>query len=150
LMLFHDSRGSARVTREGELVLLEDQDRSLWDVSEMAEGRRMLERALGLRRPGPYQVQAAIAELHTHAVTDWPQISLLYDRLLAAVLSPVVELNRAVAVAFAYGFEQGLELLDAISGIDDYPLLHAARGDLLRRIERPADAASAYRTALSL
>src|SRR5262249_37917829 len=118
--------------------------------SAMAEGRRVLERALGLRRPGPYQVQAAIAELHTHEVTDWAQISLLYDRLLADVPSPVVELNRAVAVAFADGFEQGLELLDAISGLDAYRLLHAARGDLLRRIERPGDAASAYRTALRL
>jgi len=150
LMLFHDSRSEARVTGDGELVLLEDQDRSLWDEDEIAEGRRVLERALQLRRSGPYQVQAAIAELHTHVITDWSQISLLYTRLLADVPSPVVALNRAVAVAFADGFDHGLELLDAIEGLDEYHLFHAARGDLLRRLERRADATRAYRTALTL
>jgi RNA polymerase sigma-70 factor, ECF subfamily len=150
LMLFHDSRSAARVTPAGELVLLEDQDRSLWDETEVAEGRRVLERALALRQPGPYQVQAAIAELHTHEITDWDQISLLYDRLLADVPSPVVELNRAVAVAFAHGFKHGLALLDAISGLDDYHLFHSARGDLLRRLERSDDAARAYSAALAL
>ncbi|TML71726.1 MAG: RNA polymerase sigma factor [Actinobacteria bacterium] len=150
LMLFHDSRSSARVTADGELVLLEDQDRSLWDGAKIAEGRRVLERALTLRRPGPYQVQAAIAELHTHDVTDWTQISLLYGRLLADVPSPVVELNRAVAVAFADTLEHGLDLLDEISGLGDYHLYHAARGDLLRRLDRREDAACAYRTAITL
>ena len=100
------------MTPDGELVLLEDQDRVLWDQAAIDEGRRVLGRALALRRPGPYQVQAAIAELHTHDDTDWAQISLLYGRLLDYVPSPVVELNRAVAVSFADGPERGLELLD--------------------------------------
>ncbi len=150
LMLIHDSRSAARVTEDGALVLLEDQDRSLWNDAEIAEGRRVLERALTLRQPGPYQVQAAIAELHTHEVTDWAQIALLYERLLADVPSPVVQLNRAVAVAFADGLDRGLELLESISGLDDYHLFHAARGDLLRRLERPGDAAAAYRSAIAL
>ena len=150
LMLFHDSRRDARVTPDGELVLLEDQDRSLWDEAQIAEGRRVLARAITLRRAGPYQVQAAIAELHTHTGTDWAQISLLYGRLLADVPSPVVELNRAVAVAFADTLERGLDLVDAISGLEDYHLFHAARADLLRRLERNDEAARAYGTALTL
>jgi RNA polymerase sigma-70 factor (ECF subfamily) len=150
LMLFHDSRRHARVTPTGELVLLADQDRSLWDDAEIDEGRRVLGRALTRRRPGPYQVQAAIAELHTGDVTDWDQIALLYERLLAYVPSPVVELNHAVAVSFADGPERGLELLDAISGLADYHLFHATRADFLRRLERHADAARAYGAALEL
>ena len=150
LMLLHDSRRDARVTASGELVLLHDQDRSLWDEAEIAEGRRVLERALALRRPGPYQLQAAIADLHTQPVTDWPQIARLYERLLAHAPSPVVELNHAVAVAFAEGEDRGLELIDAIPGLDGYHLLHAARADLLRRLGRDEDAAAAYRTALAL
>ena len=150
LMLFHDSRRHARVTAAGELVLLDDQDRSLWDESEIDEGRHVLDRALALRRPGPYQVQAAIAELHTQDTTDWAQIARLYERLLAYVASPVVELNHAVAVAFANSPERGLELLDSILGLEEYHLFHAARADLLRRLGRAADAADAYRAALTL
>lgn len=150
LMLFHDSRRHARVTATGELVLLDAQDRSLWDEGEIDEGRRMLGRALALRRAGQYQVQAAIAELHTQPATDWGQIAQLYERLLACVPSPVVELNHAVAVAFADGPERGLELLDSISGLGEYHLFHAARADLLRQLERNADATDAYRAALAL
>ena len=150
LMLFHDSRRDARVTAGGELVLLDDQDRSLWDENAIAEGRRVLGRALALRRPGPYQVQAAIAELHTADSTEWDQIAALYERLLAYTPSPVVELNRAVAVAFAEGPERGLTLLDGISGLESYHLYHSARADLLRRLERYDEAASAYSAALVL
>jgi RNA polymerase sigma-70 factor (ECF subfamily) len=150
LMLFHDSRRDARVSAAGELVLLDDQDRELWHEEDIAEGRRVLERALALRRPGPYQVQAAIAELHTHEETDWAQIALLYGRLLDFTPSPVVALNRAVAVAFADGPEHGLVLLDAITGLDEYHLLHSSRADLLRRLERHEEAARAYRSALDL
>ena len=110
----------------------------------------MLGRALTLRRAGPYQVQAAIAELHTQGTTDWGQIAQLYERLLAYVPSPVVELNHAVAVAFTDGPGRGLELLDAISGLEEYHLFHAARADLLRRLEKNADAADAYTAALGL
>jgi len=150
LMLFHDSRRDARVDERGELVLLEEQDRSLWDGREIAEGRRMLERAIALRRPGPYQVQAAIAELHTRETTDWEQIALLYGRLASDVPSPVVELNRAVAVSFAEDPERGLELLERIQGLGRYHLFHAVRADLLRRLGRPEAAATAYTTALAL
>jgi RNA polymerase sigma-70 factor (ECF subfamily) len=150
LMLLHDSRRLARVDAAGELVLLERQDRSLWDRDRIEEGRRVLDRALTLRRPGQYQIQAAIAELHTHDETDWEQIALLFDRLLDLVPSPVVELNRAVAVAFADGPEHGLELLDAITGLGDYHLFHSARADLLRRLERSSEAALAYGRALEL
>jgi RNA polymerase sigma-70 factor (ECF subfamily) len=150
LMLFHDSRRDARVSVGGELVLLDDQDRELWHEEDIEEGRRVLGRALALRRPGPYQVQAAIAELHTHPETDWAQIALLYERLLDFTPSPVVALNRAVAVAFADGPEHGLQLLDAITGLDEYHLFHASRADLLRRLEHHEDAARAYRAALEL
>jgi len=150
LMLFHDSRRDARVTESGDLVLLDDQDRALWHDEEIEEGRRVLGRALALRRPGPYQAQAAIAELHTHEETDWAQIALLYERLLDYTASPVVALNRAVAVSFAEGPEQALELLDAIAGLDEYHLFHATRADLLRRLERWDDAATAYESALAL
>jgi RNA polymerase sigma-70 factor (ECF subfamily) len=149
-MLFHDSRRDARTTDDGELVLLEEQDRALWHHAEIAEGRRVLERALAGGRPGVYQLQAAIAELHTHAATDWQQIALLYEALLARTPSPVVALNRAVAVALSEGPEAGLLLLDEITGLDEYHLFYSARADLLRRAGRREEAAAAYRSALEL
>jgi RNA polymerase sigma-70 factor, ECF subfamily len=152
LMLLHDSRRDARLAADGSLVLLEDQDRTLWDQARIAEGLRVLDRALALRRPGPYQLQAAIAALHARAAqpddTDWAEIALLYGRLAALRPSPVVELNRAVAVAMAHGLEHGLELLDGLE-IPGYHLLHAARADLLRRLDRREEAAAAYRAALA-
>jgi RNA polymerase sigma-70 factor (ECF subfamily) len=150
LVLLQDARRDARVSADGRLVLLEDQDRTLWDHDEIAQGRLALERALVLRMPGPYQLQAAIAALHAEEETDWREIALLYSRLLDFVPSPVVELNRAVAVAMAHGAEEGLALTDAIEGLDDYYLLHAARADLLRRLERHDAAAEAYDRALHL
>jgi RNA polymerase sigma-70 factor, ECF subfamily len=150
LMLLHDARREARLDSEGGLVLLADQDRSLWDRARVDEGRRVLDRALRLRRPGPYQVQAAIASLHFNDETDWLEIEALYARLAALTPSPVVELNRAVAVAMAEGPEQGLELIDRIVGLDDYRHLHSARADLLRRLGRADEAADAYRRALDL
>jgi RNA polymerase sigma-70 factor (ECF subfamily) len=147
LMLLHDAR---RRARHGEqLVLLEDQDRSLWDSGRIEEGRRLLDRALRLRRPGPYQLQAAIASLHLEDETDWPQIVALYGELLARRPSPVVELNRAVAVAMADGPEAGLVLIDGID-LPRYHLLHAARADLLRRLGRNQEAAAEYELALGL
>jgi RNA polymerase sigma-70 factor (ECF subfamily) len=150
LMLFHDSRRDARLSAEGELVLLDEQDRDLWDTGEIREGRGLLARALELRRAGPYQLQAAIAELHTHAETDWAQVAGLYARLLAFQPSPVVALNHAVAVALSTSPEEGLTLVDRIEGLDGYHLLHAARADLLRRLGRTGEAAAAYRTSLAL
>jgi RNA polymerase sigma-70 factor, ECF subfamily len=150
LLLFHDSRRAARLDAEGELVLLEDQDRSLWDAARIAEGKRVLDRALSFRQPGPYQVQAAIAALHAEDATDWPQIAALYARLAELTPSPVVELNHAVAVAMADGPEAGLALIDRVEGLDAYHLLHAARADLLRRLDRLDEAAAAYRQALEL
>jgi len=152
LMLLHDSRRDARVAPDGGIVLLEQQDRTLWNRAEIDEGLRVLDRALALRRPGPYQLQAAIAALHAQAAqpedTDWAQIALLYDRLAAIRPSPVVELNRAVAVALAEGAERGLELLDGVE-LEGYHLLHSTRADLLRRLGRRAEAATAYRAALA-
>jgi RNA polymerase sigma-70 factor, ECF subfamily len=148
LMLLQDSRREARVA-DGTVVLLEEQDRSLWDADEIAAGKAALERALALRRPGPYQLQAAIAALHTEEETDWRQIALLYGELLRYTPSPVVVLNRAVAVAMADGPEQGLELMDGLP-LDQYHLFHAARAELLRRLGRPDEAAEAYRRALAL
>jgi RNA polymerase sigma-70 factor (ECF subfamily) len=152
LMLLHDSRRDARVAPDGGIVLLEQQDRTLWNRAEIDEGLRLLDRALGLRRPGPYQLQAAIAALHAQAGrpedTDWGQIALLYERLAAIRPSPVVELNRAVAVALAEGPERGLELLDGVE-LEGYHLLHSTRADLLRRLGRHAEAATAYRAALA-
>jgi RNA polymerase sigma-70 factor, ECF subfamily len=148
LMLLQDSRREARVSG-GTLVLLEHQDRSLWDADEIDRGKDALERALALRRPGPYQLQAAIAALHTQPDTDWPQIALLYGELLRYAPSPVVELNRAVAVAMADGPERGLELMDDLP-LEQYHLFHSARAELLRRLDRPAEAAAAYRQALDL
>jgi RNA polymerase sigma-70 factor (ECF subfamily) len=147
LMLLHDAR---RLSRQGdELVLLADQDRSLWDQVRIDEGRRLLDRALRLRRPGPYQLQAAIASLHLEAETDWPQIAALYGELLALAPSPVVALNRAVAVAMAEGPEAGLALLDRID-LPGYYLLHSARADLLHRLGRDVEAAAEYERALAL
>ena len=157
LMLLHDARREARVGARGELVLLEDQDRARWDRARIDEGSALVERALRMRRPGPYQVQAAIAAVHDEAgsaaQTDWVQIALLYDRLSEFDPSPVVELNRAVAVAMVDGPARGLELLDGIEAdgeLADYHLLHAARADLLRRLDRRSEASVAYRRALDL
>ena len=150
LMLFHDSRREARTSPEGELVLLEDQDRTLWDPARIAEGRRVLARAASLRRIGPYQLQAAIASVHAEEATDWEAIAMLYEQLERLSPSPIVELNRAVAVAMARGADQGLDLIAHIEGLDDYHLLHAARADLLRRLGRRDEAAGAYRQALAL
>jgi RNA polymerase sigma-70 factor, ECF subfamily len=150
LMLLHDARRDARLDEARELVLLEDQDRSRWDEARVDEGRRVLDRALPLRRPGPYQLQAAIASLHLEPKTDWAQIAALYERLVEFVPSPVVELNRAVAVAMADGPESGLALIEAIEGLDSYRHLHSARADLLRRLGRGDEAAAAYERALEL
>jgi RNA polymerase sigma-70 factor (ECF subfamily) len=150
LMLFHDSRRKARTSPEGELILLEDQDRSLWSLERIEEGRRVLERAARLRRVGPYQLQAAIASVHAEESTDWSAIAALYAHLAVLAPSPIVELNRAVAVAMARGADEGLDLIAQIQGLDDYHLLHAARADLLRRLGRRDEAAGAYRRALSL
>ena len=147
LLLLQDARRDARV-RDGALVLLEEQDRELWDWAEIDQGRAALERALARGTPGPYQLQAAIAALHTESETDWRQIALLYGRLNASTPSPVIELNRAVAVAMAEGAQHGLELVDAINGLDDYYLLRATRADLLRRLGEPAD--EAYERAIAL
>jgi RNA polymerase sigma-70 factor (ECF subfamily) len=150
LMLLHDARRAARLDDAGELVLLAEQDRARWDRRRIDEGRRVLDRALPLRRPGPYQLQAAIASLHLEPATDWPQIAALYGRLARLAPSPVVELNRAVAVAMADGPERGLELIDAIGGLEGYRHLWSARADLLRRLGRGPEAAASYRRALEL
>jgi RNA polymerase sigma-70 factor, ECF subfamily len=150
LMLLHDARRAARLDEAGDLVLLEDQDRALWDAERIEEGRRVLERALALRAPGPYQLQAAIASLHLEPGTDWPQVAALYARLSSFTPSPVVELNRAVAVAMSDGPERGLALIDGIEGLDAYRHLHSARADLLRRLGRSDEAAHAYTRALEL
>jgi len=149
LMLLQDSRRAARVGEEGEIVLLEDQDRSLWDRARIDEGVRVLDRAVSIRRPGPYQLQAAIAAAHAE---DRPrdEIVVLYDALVAMDPSPVVRLNRAVAVALAGDVDRGLALIDEIDVLDEYHLLHAARADLCRRLGRRNDAAAAYRRALAL
>ena len=152
LMLLHDSRRGTRVDADGVLVLLEDQDPSGWDTAEIEEGRDLVDRALRLGRVGPYQLQAAIAALHADAngATDWPQIVALYGELLSFAPSPVVELNRAAAVAMADGPGDGLELIDRIEGLEEYVSFHAARADLLRRLEREGEAAAAYERALAL
>ena len=153
LMLLQDSRREARTDTAGDLVLLEDQDRSLWDRDRIAAGLSVLDRAVGLRNAGPYQLQAAIAALHAQAAspdeTDWPQIAALYAELERSTGSPVVSLNRAVAVAMTEGYERGLALMDGLP-LDEYHLFHAARADLLRRLERHEEAAAAYRRALEL
>jgi RNA polymerase sigma-70 factor, ECF subfamily len=148
LMLLQDSRRAARAGNE--LVLLEEQDRSLWDEAEIVEGRRVLDRALAGRAIGPHQLQAAIASLHAEPETDWREIACLYGVLAARQPSPVVELNRAVAVALADGLEEGLALVDRIDGLDGYHHFHSARADLLRRLGRVDESADAYRAALDL
>jgi RNA polymerase sigma-70 factor (ECF subfamily) len=150
LLLLQDARRDARVSPEGDLVLLGEQDRSLWDVDQIDQGRRALERALALRLPGPYQLQAAIASLHFDETTDWRQIALLYGRLAKLNPSPVVELNRAVAVAMAEGPDRGLELVDALTGLERYHLWHSTRAELLHRLGRDEEATSAYARALEL
>jgi RNA polymerase sigma-70 factor (ECF subfamily) len=154
LMLLHDSRRAARTGGAGEIVRLPDQDRARWDQAEIDEGTRLLERALRLRAPGPYQLQAAIAALHAEGQrpqdTDWKQIAALYARLLELTPSPVVALNHAVAVAEAGSIREGLARIDAIEGLERYHLLHAARADLLSRLGRSEQAADAYRLALQL
>jgi RNA polymerase sigma-70 factor (ECF subfamily) len=148
MMLLLDARRAARV-RDGDLVLLEDQDRTLWDTAQIAEGRAVLDRALALRGRGPYVVQAAIASLHADEPRDWPQIAALYGELARLTDSPVVEISRAVAVAEADGPQVGLEIVDALA-LDDYRYLHATRGELLRRLDRLPEARDAYRQALRL
>jgi RNA polymerase sigma-70 factor (ECF subfamily) len=149
LLLLQDSRRAARIGADGEIVLLEDQDRALWDAARIAEGLRMLERAASLRRPGPYQLQAAIAAAHAEGRPK-TEIVMLYERLVGLDPSPVVRLNHAVAVALAGDVERGLESLDAIEGLEGYHLFHAARADLQRRLERREDAAASYAQALEL
>jgi RNA polymerase sigma-70 factor (ECF subfamily) len=155
LMLLQDARRVARIDDAGELVSLEDQDRTRWDQAEMSEGRGLLEAALRRQQAGPYQIQAAIAACHSQAAradaTDWAEIALLYGRLREVVPSAVVELNRAVAVAMADGPAAGLELVGALEdggALAGYFLLPATRADLLRRLERWAEAADSYRQAL--
>ena len=150
LLLLQDGRSDARVTPEGELVLLDEQDRTLWDEDEIEQGRRALERALALRGPGPYQLQAAIASLHYDEPIDWQQIALLYARLAELNPSPVVELNRAVAVSMADGPELGLEIVDGLGGLEQYHLWHSTRAELLHRLGRDDEAADAYSRALEL
>jgi RNA polymerase sigma-70 factor (ECF subfamily) len=149
LMLLQDSRRAARLGADGELVLLEDQDRSLWDGARIDEGLRVLERAAALRAPGPYQLQAAIAAAHAED-RPWGEIAVLYDRLAELEPTPVVLLNRAVAVALSGRVDDGLELMDGLDGLEGYHLLHAARADLLRRLGRNDEAAAAYGRALGL
>jgi RNA polymerase sigma-70 factor (ECF subfamily) len=155
LMLLQHSRRRARTDAGGALVLLEEQDRARWDHDMIDEGLALLDDAIVLRRPGPYQLQAAIAALHARAPrpedTDWPQIAALYRRLAERWPSPVIELNRAVAVAMADGPAAGLPLVEALApGLDGYHLFHATRADLLRRLDRPDEAAASYRRALEL
>jgi len=157
LMLLHDSRRKARVDATGGLVTLEDQDRSLWDRDQIAEGLRYVETALRLRPIGPYQLQAAIAALHAEArspaETDWPQIAALYGELARINPSPVVQLNGAVAIGMSEGPGRGLALIDKLGAsgeLERYHLFHAARADMLRRLGSVAAAADAYRRALAL
>jgi RNA polymerase sigma-70 factor (ECF subfamily) len=157
LLLLHDARREGRVGPGGELVLLEDQDRSRWDRAKIHEGIKLLDQAIRRGPAGPYRLQACIAALHavapTAEATDWRRITLLYDQLMAVADSPVVALNRAVAVAMVEGPAAGLDLMDTLAAsgtLDSYHLLHAARGDLLRRLGRAPEAAAAYRRALEL
>jgi RNA polymerase sigma-70 factor (ECF subfamily) len=157
LMLLHESRRAARISGGGDLILLEQQDRSLWNKDQIAEGIALTESALRSRRFGAYTLQAAIAAVHAEsssvASTDWRQITLLYDRLLRIQPSPVVELNRAVAVAMCEGLEQGLALIDdllACEQLSGYHLAHSARADLCRRLGRIPEARASYEKALAL
>jgi RNA polymerase sigma-70 factor (ECF subfamily) len=157
LMLLHESRRQARTSADGELVLLDEQDRSLWNREQIVEGVALVERAMRSRQFGPYTLQAAIAAIHaeaqTAAETDWAEIVGLYDVLMRADPSPVIELNRAAAVAMRDGPEAGITLIDAILArgeLAEYPLVHSARAELCRRAARTADAIESYRRALSL
>ena len=157
LMLLHESRRPARASSSGELILLDDQDRSLWNREQILEGTALVERALASRRIGPYTLQAAIAAVHAEApaaaATDWAQIVGLYDVLVRAEPSPVVELNRAAAVAMRDGPAAGLALIDAILArgeLADYPLAHSARAELCRRLGKTGDARASYERALGL
>lgn len=148
LMLLHDSRRDARF-RDGDLVLLAEQDRSLWNTAQIGEGRSVLDRALALGGHGSYTIQAGIASLHAEQPPDWPQIAALYAELARLTASPVVELNRAIAVAEAQGPDAGLEIIGRIR-LDNLHYLHAARGELLRRAGRVTEARAAYQRALEL
>jgi RNA polymerase sigma-70 factor (ECF subfamily) len=157
LLLLQDSRRAARIGPNGEIVLLEDQDRTTWDAAEIVEGRELIEGALRMRRPGAYQLQGAIAAVHADAARtgaiDWAEIVALYDRLLEVEAGPVVELNRAVAVSKAFGPAKALPILDRLAAADvlpGYHHLHVARADVLRRLGRDAEAADAYREAIEL
>jgi RNA polymerase sigma-70 factor (ECF subfamily) len=157
LMLLHDSRRNARTNAAGELVPLEEQDRSLWIADQIEEGVRLVERALGLHRTGPYQLQAAIAAVHAEAKTasstDWAQIAALYGELMRIDPSPVIALNHAVAVAMSEELERGLALIDDLGAsgeLDRYHLYHAARAELLRRLRRRDAALEAYGKAIDL
>ncbi len=157
LMLLHESRRDARTSADGELVLLDEQDRTCWKTDQIAEGLALVRRALSLRVAGPYALQAAIAAVHAESVrpeaTDWAQIAGLYDLLLVQAPSPVIELNRAAAIAMRDGAQDGLSLVDAIlerGDLSDYYLAHAARADLCRRLGRVSDARASYQQALTL
>ena len=148
LMLLHDSRKAARL-RDGQIVPLDDQDRTLWDTQQLDEGRALLQRAMTRRRTGPYLLQAAIADLHLHEPRDWRQIDTLYQTLARQTRSPVVEMNRAIAVAEIDGPEAGLAILDGLD-LDHYRYFHSTRAELLRRAGRDGEAHHAYRRALDL
>ncbi|MDT4927038.1 MAG: hypothetical protein QOG01_4751 [Pseudonocardiales bacterium] len=148
LMLLHDARRDAR-TRDGEIVLLDDQDRALWDEQQISEGRQLVQHAIARGEAGPYIVQAAIADLHLHQPRDWRQIAALYNTLALQTGSPVVELNRAIAASEPEGPEAGLAILDGLD-LDHYRYFHAARADLLRRARRNDEARHAYQRALEL
>jgi RNA polymerase sigma-70 factor, ECF subfamily len=157
LMLLHDARRNSRFDANGDLLTLEEQDRSMWDAAEVEEGTAILERTLRHRRAGPFQIQAAIAACHatarSTAETDWPEIVGLYEQLARVAPSPVVDLNRAVAIAMVNGPEAALPLVEVIvetRRLDDYYLLHATRADLLRRAGRTSEASETYRAALDL
>jgi RNA polymerase sigma-70 factor (ECF subfamily) len=157
MMLLHDSRRPARASDDGELLVLDEQDRSRWNREQIREGLRLTERSLQSRSVGPYAIQAAIAAVHAEAThageTDWAQIVALYDLLLNMHASPIVELNRAAAVAMKDGPARGLEIIDGLlarGALANYHLAHSARADLLRRLERTSEALAAYATALEL
>jgi RNA polymerase sigma-70 factor (ECF subfamily) len=157
LMLLHDSRRHTRISARGELVPLEEQDRSRWDAAQIAFGLGHLDAALAAQRPGPYQLQAAIAATHAHAKTpaetDWAEIAALYGQLVRLTPTPIVALNHAVAIGMSHGFEEGLSRIDRLGDsrtLDGYALYHAARADFLRRLDRPGEARTAYERALQL
>jgi RNA polymerase sigma-70 factor, ECF subfamily len=148
LMLIHHARRAARFAGD-QLMLLEDQDRSLWDAGEIAAGRRALDRAIALRGRGPYVFQAAIASLQLERPIDWPQVAALYEELAKLTRSPVVELNRAVAIAESESLEDALDIVERLP-LSDYQYLHSTRAELLRRLGRHEEARAAYQRALEL